>query len=78
MQASPRPCLGHDSVLVAARPILRKPLMVGAIEWLPESAVGDEVVVLLPRGRVTLDAETEAALERAFGASGEFEVRKRD
>jgi hypothetical protein len=63
-------------VLVAARPIVRKPLGVGPIEWLPQSAVGEEVVALLPRGRVTLDAETEAALVRAFGSGGEFEVRR--
>ena len=49
---------------------------VGAIEWLPASAVGDEVVALLPRGRVLLDAETEAALIRTFGSGGELEARK--
>ena len=46
------------------------------IEWLPPSAVGDEVVVLLPRGIVNLDRETEAALVRAFGTDGEFEARR--
>jgi hypothetical protein len=39
-----------DEVLVAARPILRKPLTVGPIEWLPKQSVGEEVVTLLPRG----------------------------
>ena len=68
--------VGRERVLVAARPIVRKPLTVGPIEWLPESAVGEEVVALLPRGRLTLDAETQAALARAFGTGGEFEVRR--
>jgi hypothetical protein len=31
-------------------------------ERLPPGAVGDEVVALLPRGRVLLDAETEAGV----------------
>ena len=68
--------VSRDGVLVAARSILRRPLSVGPIEWLPESSVGDEVVALLPRGRVTLNPETEAALVRAFGTGGEFEVRR--
>jgi hypothetical protein len=63
-------------VLLAARPIVRRPLSVGPVEWLPESAVGDEVVALLPRGIVSLNRETEAALVRAFGTGGEFEVRR--
>jgi hypothetical protein len=66
--------VSRDKVLLAARPILRKPLTVGPIEWLPESSVGEEVVALLPRGAVTLDTETEAALVRAFGTGGEFEA----
>lgn len=36
----------------------------------------EEVVALLPRGRVTLDPETEKALVRAFGDAGEFEARQ--
>lgn len=68
--------VARDRVLTAARPIIRKPLGLAAIEWLPESSVGDEVVALLPRGRVLLDEETEAELVRAFGVRGEFEVRR--
>jgi len=68
--------VGRDGVLVAARPILRKPLTLGPIEWLPKESVGDEVVALLPRGTVTLDRETEAALVRAFGSGGEFEAKR--
>lgn len=66
----------RKGVTCAARPILRKPLMVGAIEWLPETAIGDEIITLLPRGRVSLDAETEAALMQTFGVGGEFEARR--
>lgn len=51
-----------------------EPLGVGAISWLPRGAVGEEIVALLPQGRVVLDPETEAALMRAFGTGGEFEV----
>ena len=66
----------RDHVLTAARPILRRPLTVGPIEWLPKESVGEEVVALLPRGRVVLDPETEAALVRAFGDGGEFEASR--
>lgn len=68
--------IGRSDVLIAARPILRKPLTLGPIEWLPRDSVGDEVIALLPRGRVTLDPDTEAALVRAFGDGGEFEARR--
>ena len=68
--------IDRNDVLVAARPIARKPLTVGPAEWLPRSAVGEEVVALLPRGRVNLDPETEAALVRAFGDGGEFQARR--
>jgi hypothetical protein len=68
--------VGRHGVVAAARPVLRKPLTVGPVEWLPESAVGEEVVALLPRGRGTLDAATEAELVRVFGTGGEFEVRR--
>lgn len=65
----------REGVACACRPIIRKPLGVGVITWLPESSVGNEVVALLPKGRVLLDTETEAALTRAFGTGGEFEAR---
>lgn len=68
--------IDRNDVVGAARPIVRTPLSVGPVEWLPKSSVGEEVVALLPRGRVTLDAETEAALVRAFGDGGEFEARR--
>jgi hypothetical protein len=68
--------IGRSEVLIAARPILRKPLTLGPVEWLDRSAVGEEVVALLPRGKVTLDRDTEAALVRAFGDGGEFEARR--
>ena len=66
----------RDDVACACRQIVRNPLGVGAIEWLPQHSVGDEVVALLPRGSVVLDRETEAALMRAFGMGGEFEAKK--
>lgn len=66
----------RDDIAVAARPILRNPLMVGPVEWLPRSAVGEEVMALLPRGRVMLDKATAKALLRAFGNGGEFEARR--
>jgi len=66
----------RDAVLNVCRPIVRKPLSVGPVQWLPKSSVGEEVVALLPRGRVVLDPETEAALLRAFGSGGEFEAKR--
>ena len=66
----------RNDVLVGARPIVRKPLSVGPVQWLPKESVGDEIVALLPHGRVVLDAETEATLVRAFGDGGEFEARR--
>lgn len=68
--------VNYTEVCCACRPIVRRPLGVGPIEWLPKQAVGDEVVALLPRGRVVLDPATEAALVRAFGDGGEFEARR--
>lgn len=68
--------IGRTDVLVAARPILRKPLTLGPVEWLDPSAVGEEVIALLPRGKVALDRETEAALMQTFGIGGEFEARR--
>jgi hypothetical protein len=68
--------VGREDVLVAARPLLRKPLTVGPIEWLPKESVGEEVVALLPRGRAVLNGETEAALLQAFGKGGEFEAQR--
>src|SRR3989344_2387370 len=68
--------VSRGEVLSACRPIVRRPLSVGPIEWLPPQSGGEEVVALLPRGRVTLHPETEAALVRAFGTGGEFEARR--
>lgn len=68
--------IGRSEVLIVARSIFRKPLTLGPVEWLDPSAVGEEVVALLPRGKVTLDRETEAALIQTFGIGGEFEARR--
>ena len=68
--------VSYTAVWCACRPIVRKPLSVGPIEWLAEQSVGEEIIALLPRGKVTLDPETEAALMRAFGSGGEFEARR--
>lgn len=68
--------IGRSDVLVAARSILRKPLTLGPVEWLDASTVGEEVVALLPRGKVALDRETEAALIHTFGIGGEFAARR--
>ena len=69
--------IARTSVLMAGRMILRKPLSVEPIEWLPENAAGDEIPAMLPRGRVTLDANTEQALIAAFGERGEFKAERR-
>lgn len=66
----------REEVLMVSRPILRKPLTVGPIEWVGPEMMGDEVVALLPRGKVLLDPETQAALARSFGPGGELEVRR--
>ena len=63
--------VNRNDVLVAARPILRKPLTVGPIEWLPGCAVGEEVVALLPRGTVTLESgDGGSARARLRGGRG--------
>lgn len=67
--------VNFNDVVVAARPILRKPLTVGAVEWLSRSLVGDEVIALLPRGKVVLEAAQVKELKAAFGVGGEFEAR---
>lgn len=68
--------IGRGEVVVAARSILRKPLTLGPVEWLDPSVAGDEVVALLPRGKVALDRETAAVLMQTFGIGGAFEARR--
>jgi hypothetical protein len=68
--------ISHTEVLCACRPIVRTPLSVGPIQWLTKESIGDEVLALLPRGRVRLDPDMQAALVRAFGSGGEFEARR--
>lgn len=68
--------VSRNEVLMAARPVLRKPLTVGPIEWLGPEMMGDEVVALLPRGQVSLDPETVAALARSFGPGGDLEAQR--
>lgn len=67
--------VGKDSVLCAYRPLTRTHNSVGPVEWLSGDAVGDEVVALLPRGRVELGDQAVAMLMRAFGGGGEFDAR---
>ena len=68
--------VSRDDVLTACRAIIRKPLSVGPVQWLPKEAVGEEVIALLPRGRINLDPDTIAELEKAFGRQGEFEATR--
>jgi len=68
--------VSRGEALSACRPIVRRPLSIGPVEWLPAASAGEEVVALLPRGTVSLDRETEAALVRAFGTGGELEARR--
>lgn len=65
-----------DTALAAGRVILRQHKSVGPIQWLPESAIGDEILRLLPRGRIIVDDATMEILRRTFGAGGEFEARR--
>lgn len=67
--------VGRSYVLGACRPLTKKYLSVGPVEWLPADAIGEEVVALLPRGRVELGDETVAMLTLAFGMGGEFDTR---
>jgi len=65
----------RDGALAAGRPYITRPLTVGPVEWLPRNLIGDEIPVLLPRGRSVLDADAVKELEQVFGAGSELEVR---
>lgn len=69
--------IARDGAVMAGRQVVRKPLSVGPITWFGAESIGDEILALLPRGRVELDAETTQALVRAFGKGGELEAARK-
>ncbi|MGO8952718.1 MAG: hypothetical protein ACLPWS_21195 [Rhodomicrobium sp.] len=64
-------CFGgsHTDRIAALSTIERRPNRFSAPEWLPPEQVADEVLDLLPRSEVALDA---AELDVYFGAHGRF------
>lgn len=68
--------VSRDLVCAALRGILRKPLMLGPVEWLSLNQIGDEIPKLLPPASATLSAAMMQDLERVFGPQGAFKVER--
>ena len=62
----------RKNILSACRPIVRRPLTVGPIEWLRSNLLAKRLLTLAARKGGARSA-TEIALVRAFGHGGEFE-----
>lgn len=62
--------------VLALRKISREPLSFGEPLWFDGSAIGEEVLQLLPPREVEIDAKLAAELQRVFGAGGELEARR--
>ena len=72
-------CLGvnHKEVHACASIIRRKPKPwtaenFGVVEWLPRTAIGQELIDLLPKGSRTITRDELVMLEKWFGAAGTF------
>jgi len=68
--------VNRGGAVAALRPILRKPLSVGAIEWLDRTQIGDEVPSLLPPRSASVSASMLADLEQVFGPQGAFRMER--
>ena len=68
--------VGREQRALVVRKITRKPLSFGEPMWVDESAIGDEVLQLLPPREAVLSREIEEDLIRAFGPAGEFEAAR--
>jgi len=68
--------VSHKEVLGALSLIQRKPVRFGAVQWLSEAQLGDELPGLLPRGRRELTNGRLAELDRFFGPNGKFPAVK--
>jgi hypothetical protein len=68
--------VSRSGVLAGIRLIERRPLVVGAVEWLSRDQVGDEVPALLPPRSAEVSAAMLVDLQRVFGPQGEFTVQR--
>ncbi len=67
-------CFGasHERQAAAFATIERAPFRFGSVEWLDPEEIADEILTLLPRGKMALDAPSLAELDAYFGAHGKF------
>ncbi len=52
--------------------IERDPIRFGKVEWLPPEQIEEEILALLPRGEMALDAGIAAEIDAYFGEHGKF------
>ena len=68
--------VSRSGVLAGIRMIGRKPLALGAVEWLSRVQIGEEVPALLPPKSAEVSAAILADLQRVFGPQGEFRMQR--
>lgn len=68
--------VGRDERALVLRKISRKPLSFGEPIWFDSSAIGDDVLQLLPPREVEIDKHLAEELQRVFGAGGELEAKR--
>ena len=66
--------VGRDDRALVLREINRKPPAFGAPQWFDESAIGHEVLQLLPPREVEINKALAEELQCVFGAGGELEA----
>jgi hypothetical protein len=67
-------CFGatRESQAAAIAMIERAPIRFSSVDWLASEEIADEILTLLPRGEVLLDAAGIAELDAYFGEHGKF------
>jgi hypothetical protein len=67
-------CFGasHNEQIAAVSAIDRDPIRFGSPEWLPAEQVGEEILALLPRGKIMASAADLTELDAYFGPAGKF------
>jgi hypothetical protein len=71
-------CVGvtHNEILCALSVMERNPIRFDEPDWLDANLVAAEILALLPRGEVALDAGDIAELESYFGPVGLFPAER--
>lgn len=68
--------VSHKEVFGAVSAIERRPLSFSPVTWIDRSAIDDDTLALLPRGRRELSAKRVAEIDAWFGPEGKFPAMK--